>query len=87
MLFGLVIGKFVLPLFLEVIVLLVIDWKILAEVLNQMLFQEILSPSMQDPYKFIIDLLGVVIGDACLFIFSFVFITRAEGSDGLCGFG
>lgn len=34
MLFGFVIGELVLPLLLEVIVLLVINWKILAEVLH-----------------------------------------------------
>lgn len=51
-----------------------------------MLFQEILASSMQDPYEFIVDLLGVVIGDARLFIFSFVFIPGAECSESLGGF-
>ena len=85
--FGLVVGEFVLPLLLEVIVLLVVDWKVLTEVLHEVFLQEILPPPVQNPYKLIVDLVGVLIGVDGLFIFSFVFISGAEGSDRLRGFG
>lgn len=45
-LFVFLISEFVLPLFFEVVVGLVVDWKVLAEVFYEMLFQEILASSV-----------------------------------------
>lgn len=69
------------------VVLLVVYWKVLAEVLHEMFLQEILASPVQNPQEFVVDLVGVVIETDGLFIFSLVFIFGAEHFDGLHGLG